>query len=147
MLAIINYICIIQQDIEWYIPTKNFGCTLQISGFQLFMSLQYLGRLVFVVTYLEIGLPLWLSGKQSACSGRDTGYTGSLHELGRSPGGRSGNPFQYSCWKTSIDRGAQQTTVHGVRKSCTVEVTEYACTWKLICIFQEDSECVSTVIH
>ena len=25
------------------------------------MSLQYLGRLVFVVTYLEIGLPLWLS--------------------------------------------------------------------------------------
>jgi len=29
-------------------------------GFQWFMSLQYLGKLVFVVTYLEIGLPLWL---------------------------------------------------------------------------------------
>ena len=34
---------------------------------------------------------------------------------GRSPGGSNGNPFQYSCLGNPMDRGAQQTTVHGVR--------------------------------
>ena len=27
----------------------------------------------------------------------DTGYTGSIPRLERSPGGGNGNPFQYSC--------------------------------------------------
>ena len=39
------------------------------------------------------GLPLWLSGKESACS---VGDVGGIHELGRSPGGGHGNPLQYS---------------------------------------------------
>ena len=33
-------------------------------------------------------------GKESACNARDLG---SIHGLGRSPGGGHGNPFQYSC--------------------------------------------------
>ena len=33
---------------------------------------------------------------------------------GRSPGEGNGNPLQYSCLENSIDRGAWQTTVHGV---------------------------------
>ena len=37
--------------------------------------------------------------------------------LGRSPGGRNGNPFQYSCLEDPMDRGAWQAIVHGVRKS------------------------------
>ena len=37
--------------------------------------------------------------------------------LGRSPGGRRGNPFQYSCLENSLDRGAWQATVHKVAKS------------------------------
>ena len=37
--------------------------------------------------------------------------------LGRSPGERNGNPFQYSYLKKTMDRGAWQATVHGVTKS------------------------------
>ena len=38
---------------------------------------------------------------------------------GRSPGGRHGNPLQYSCLENPIDRGAWRATVHGVTKSQT----------------------------
>ena len=36
-----------------------------------------------------------------------------------SPGGRHGNPLQYSPWRTPLDRGAWWATVHGVTKSRT----------------------------
>ena len=40
--------------------------------------------------------------------------------LGTSPGGRNGNPLQYSCLDNPIDReGAWQATVHGVAKNQT----------------------------
>ena len=42
---------------------------------------------------------------------------GSTPGLGRSPGGGSGNPLQYSCLENPTDRGAWQATVHGVAKS------------------------------
>ena len=42
---------------------------------------------------LSFGLPLWLSGKESACS---TGNAGSIPGSGRSPGEGIGNPLQYS---------------------------------------------------
>ena len=45
--------------------------------------------------------------------------TGSIPGLGRSPGERTGNPLQYSCPETPINRGAWGTTVHGVAKSQT----------------------------
>ena len=35
---------------------------------------------------------------------------------GRSPGGRNGNPLQYSCSENPMDNGAWQATVHGGRK-------------------------------
>ena len=41
----------------------------------------------------------------------DAGDSGSIPELGRSPGvrnGRNGNPLQYSCLGNSMDRGAWQ---------------------------------------
>ena len=38
---------------------------------------------------------------------------------GRSPGGRHGNPLQYSCLENPMDRGDWQTTVHRVAKSQT----------------------------
>ena len=44
---------------------------------------------------------------------------GLIPGLGRSPGEGTGNPFQYSCLETSMDRGAWQTTFHGVAKSQT----------------------------
>ena len=58
------------------------------------------------------GLPLWHSGKEQ-------GKEQSIPGLGRTPGEGNGNPFQYSCLESSMDRGAWWATVHGVTKSQT----------------------------
>ena len=47
------------------------------------------------------------------------GDTGSIPGLGRSPGGRNGNPLQYSCLRSPTDKEAWQATVHAVPKSQT----------------------------
>ena len=61
----------------------------------------------------------WLSCKKSTCTAENTGDSGSIPELGRSPGGGNGNPLQYSCLENSTDRGAWQAIVHGVAKNQT----------------------------
>ena len=48
-----------------------------------------------------------------------TGDFGLIPGLGRSPGGRNGNPLQYSCVENSMDRGVLWATVHGVTNSWT----------------------------
>ena len=58
--------------------------------------------------------PLLISSRYMAS--RDMG---SIPGLGRSPGGRNGNPLQYSCLENSIDRGSCRATVHWVTKSQT----------------------------
>ena len=63
-----------------------------------------------------LGLPWWLSGKETACS---EGDLGSILGSGRSPGEGNGNPLQYSCLENPMDRGAWWVTVHGVTKSWT----------------------------
>jgi len=50
---------------------------------------------------------------------RDTGDSGSIPGLGGFPGGGNGNPFQYSCLKNSMDKGAWGAAVHEVSKSRT----------------------------
>ena len=60
--------------------------------------------------------PLGSDGKESDCNAGDPG---SIPGLGRSPGGGNDNPFQYSCLENPTDRGAWQTTLHGVTKSQT----------------------------
>ena len=45
--------------------------------------------------------------------------TGSILGSGRSPGGGSGNPLQYSCLENPMDREAWHATVHGVTRSGT----------------------------
>ena len=47
------------------------------------------------------------------------GHVGLIPGLGRSPGEGNGNPLQYASLGNPIDRGAWQTTVHGVAKSWT----------------------------
>ena len=47
----------------------------------------------------------------------NAGDRGSIPGSGRSPGGRNGNPLQYSRLENSMDRGDWQATVHGVTKS------------------------------
>ena len=55
-------------------------------------------------------------GEESACNAGDLG---SIPGLGRSPGGRHGNLFQYSCLGNLMGRGAWQATIHGVANSQT----------------------------
>ena len=62
------------------------------------------------------GFPYNSNGKESGCNARDLG---SVPGLGRSPGEGNGYLFQYSCLENPMDRGAWQTTVHGVSKSWT----------------------------
>ena len=52
-------------------------------------------------------------GKESAYNAGDLG---SIPGLGRYPGEGNGNPLQYSCLENLMDRGAWQTTVHGVAR-------------------------------
>ena len=46
----------------------------------------------------------------------DQGDSGSIPGLGRSLGVGNGNPFQYSCLKNPMDRGAWSAMVHRVAK-------------------------------
>ena len=43
----------------------------------------------------------------------------SIPGSGRSSEEGNGNPFQYSCLRNPMDRGAWRATVHGVAKSLT----------------------------
>jgi len=61
-----------------------------------------------------MGLPQWLSGKESTFNAGATGDMGSISASGKSPGGGHGNLLQYFCLDNPIDRGAWQATVHGV---------------------------------
>ena len=44
----------------------------------------------FVLSYLEMGLPWWFSGKESAYNSGDPGWSPGL---GKSPGEENGNPL------------------------------------------------------
>ena len=57
--------------------------------------------------------------KESTCNSGDAGEMGSILGSERSPGGRHGNPLQYSCLENLMDRGAWQATVHIVKWSWT----------------------------
>ena len=46
-------------------------------------------------------------GKESACKAGDMG---SIPGSGRSPAGRHGNPFYYSCLANSMDKGSWWAT-------------------------------------
>ena len=60
-----------------------------------------------------------LTVKNPPANAGDIRDAGSIPGLGRSPGGGHGNPLQYSCLETLMDRGARRATVHGVAKSQT----------------------------
>ena len=63
-----------------------------------------------------MGFPGDSDSKESACN---TGNTGLIPELGRSPGEGNDNPLQYSCLGNAMDREAWWATVHEVAKSWT----------------------------
>ena len=62
----------------------------------------------------SMGFPGGSDNKESASN---VGDLGSIPGLGRSPGGRHGNPLQYSCLENRRDRRAWQATAHKVAES------------------------------
>ena len=54
--------------------------------------------------------------KNPLANAGDTGDLGSVPGSGRSPRGRNGKPFQYSCLGNPMDRGVWWATVHGITK-------------------------------
>ena len=67
----------------------------------------------FAGVHQFLGLPLWLSGKESACNAGNAGDEGLIPGSGRSPGEGNSYPFQYSCLESPMDRGAWWGIVHG----------------------------------
>ena len=61
-----------------------------------------------------LGFPDGSVSKESACNAEDAGDVGSISGSGRSPEGRNGNPFQFSCLEDPMDRGAWWVTVQEV---------------------------------
>ena len=61
--------------------------------------------------------------KNLPVNARDSRSMGLIPGSGRSPGVGSGNPFQYFCLQSSMERGAQCTMVHGVAQSDMIEQT------------------------
>ena len=55
--------------------------------------------------------------KNQPASAGDARDAGSIPGSGISPAVGNGNPLHYSCLENSMDRGAQQATVHGITKS------------------------------
>ena len=64
----------------------------------------------------HIVLSLGSMVKNLPANGGDKGW---IHGLGRFPGEGNGNPLQYSCLGNPMDRGAWETTVHGIAKNLT----------------------------
>ena len=84
-----------------------------------------------------LGLPWWLSSKESACNAGDSG---SIPEPGRSPGGGNGYPLQYSCLAHSMDSRAWRAAVRGVAKSRTRPSDDG---WSFFELFQLNAEFIS----
>ena len=70
-------------------------------------------------TYL--GFPDGSAGKESVFNTGDTGHTGLIPGLRRSPGVGNGSPLQYSCLENPMDKGAWWAKVQSVAES---DVTE-----------------------
>ena len=71
-----------------------------------------------------LGFPGSSVAKNPLANAGDTRDAGSIPGSGRSPGGRRGDPLQYPCLETPMDRGAWRSTVHRGRKP-----TRLLCPW------------------
>ena len=71
---------------------------------------------IYMQSWFLNGFPGGSDGKESFCN---VGDLGSIPGWGRSSGGGTDNPLQYSCLENPMDRGAWLAIVHGVTKSQT----------------------------
>ena len=80
--------------------------------------------------YKHEGFPGVSYVKESSCNAGDLGL---IPGLGRSPGEGTGNPLQYSCLESSMNKGAWRATVHmGYQESDMTEETEYECIYIIL---------------
>ena len=63
---------------------------------------------------MVLGSQVALKAKNTPASSGDIRDCGLNPGSGRSPGGRHGNPLQYSCLENPMDRGGWQATDHRV---------------------------------
>ena len=68
---------------------------------------------------LKWGFPGGASDKELTSNAGDVRDASSIPRLGKSPGGRHGNPLQYSCLENPMHRGAWWAIVRRVAKSRT----------------------------
>ena len=73
----------------------------------------HLGTIYLVLLRISLGFP---GGSAVKNPPANAGDTSSIPGSGRSPGEENGNPFQYSCLRNPMDRGAWWASVHGVAK-------------------------------
>ena len=102
---------------------KNFRTFLQINFWSLKNSFH--GTLISL-NYYYISIPGGSDAlqvdKNSTCNAGDLDW---IPGSGRSPGGGHGKPLQYSCLENSMNRGAWQATVHGVRHNWVTKHIPY----------------------
>ena len=67
---------------------------------------------------------------------RDLRDASSIPESERSPGGRHGNPLQYSCLENPMDGGAWKAAVHGVAEGRT-RLSDFTFTFHLHALEKE----------
>ena len=102
----------LEKNFFFFLARILFKCLLYYSGLKICRAKWWLIVCCSILT-LEYGLPWWLSGKEPACQSRRHRFDLWLRKI---PGEEYGSPLQYSCLGNLMDRGAWQTTVHGVAK-------------------------------
>ena len=98
---------------------RIFPVWFHVSEGQFFIPEIMILASTYMVLMIVLGLPSWLSSKEFTCNAGGAGDAGLFPGWGRSPGGAHGNPLEYSCLKSPMDRGAWQAMVHRVTKSWT----------------------------
>ena len=93
----------------------------------MWLAIRILGNccILFEAVSDHQGFPSGSADKEPSCSAGDTGYMCLIHESGRSSGGGSGNPLQYSCLENPMDRGAWRAAVQGITRSW-LQLSTYA---------------------
>ena len=93
------------------------GCLLSVaSSFSQKPFLNSMCPHAYIYPVLSTVFPGASYGKEPTCN---AGHLGSIPGLGRSLGEGNGNPLQYYCQETPMDRGSWKATVHEVTMSWT----------------------------
>ena len=77
-------------------------------------------KLLIAKDLLDYGFPDGSDGKESTCNAGDLG---SMPASEKSPGEGNGNPHQYSCLESPMDRATWWAIAHKVAESDTTEAT------------------------